>query len=51
MKHDPKFAAYTRPAGGWGSVQSLGRSLAREGVPVSGAKSSGIKINPAGSRA
>ena len=38
MKHDPKFAAYTRPAGGWGSVQSLGRSLARERVPVSGAR-------------
>jgi hypothetical protein len=38
MKHDPKFAAYTHPAGGWGSVQSLGRSLARERVPVSGAR-------------
>jgi molybdopterin-dependent oxidoreductase alpha subunit len=38
MKHDPKFTAYTHPAGGWGSVQSLGRSLARERVPVTGAR-------------
>ncbi len=38
MKHDPKFSAYTHPAGGWGSVQSLGRSLARERVPVSGTR-------------
>jgi molybdopterin-dependent oxidoreductase alpha subunit len=38
MKHDPKFSAYTHPAGGWGSVQSLGRSLTRERVPVSGAR-------------
>jgi len=38
MKRDPKFSAYTRPAGGWGSVQSLGRSLAREHVPFSGSR-------------
>jgi molybdopterin-dependent oxidoreductase alpha subunit len=38
MKHDPKFRAYTHPAGGWGSVQSLGRSLTRERVPVSGTR-------------
>lgn len=38
MKHDPKFSAYTHPAGGWGSVQSLGRSLAREHVPFSGTR-------------
>jgi molybdopterin-dependent oxidoreductase alpha subunit len=38
MKHDPKFASYTHPAGGWGSVQSLGRSLAREHVPLSGTR-------------
>jgi molybdopterin-dependent oxidoreductase alpha subunit len=38
MKHDPKFTAYTHPAGGWGSVQSLGRSLAREHVPLSGTR-------------
>jgi molybdopterin-dependent oxidoreductase alpha subunit len=38
MKHDPKFTPYTHPAGGWGSVQSLGRSLTRERVPVSGAR-------------
>src|ERR1043166_4420096 len=38
MKHEPKFAASTRPAGGWGSVQSLGRSLAREHVPFSGTR-------------
>ena len=35
MKHDPKFTSPTHPAGGWGSVQSLGRSLAREHVPLS----------------
>lgn len=38
MKHDPKFSVYTHPAGGWGSVQSLGRSLAREHVPFSGSR-------------
>ena len=38
MKHDPKFTPYTHPAGGWGSVQSLGRSLAREHVPFSGTR-------------
>ena len=36
MKHDPKFVSYNHPAGGWGSVQSLGRSLASEHVPFSG---------------
>jgi len=36
MKHDPKFFSYTHPAGGWGSVQSVGRSLTREQVPLSG---------------
>ena len=36
MKHQSKFAPYKHPAGGWGSVQSLGRSLAREHVPFSG---------------
>jgi hypothetical protein len=36
MKHDPKFTASTQPAGGWGSVQSLGRSLTQEQVPFSG---------------
>jgi molybdopterin-dependent oxidoreductase alpha subunit len=38
MKHQPKFTDYTHPAGGWGSVQSLGRSLAREHVPFSGSR-------------
>ena len=38
MKRPPSFSAYTSPAGGWGSVQSLGRSLARERVPVSGSR-------------
>jgi molybdopterin-dependent oxidoreductase alpha subunit len=38
MKHQPKFTPYTHPAGGWGSVQSLGRSLAREHVPFSGSR-------------
>lgn len=38
MKHDPKFSSYNHPAGGWGSVQSLGRSLGREHVPLSGSR-------------
>jgi anaerobic selenocysteine-containing dehydrogenase len=38
MTHDPKFTSSTHPAGGWGSVQSLGRSLAREHVPFSGSR-------------
>lgn len=38
MKHEPKTSTSTHPAGGWGSVQSLGRSLAREHVPLSGAR-------------
>jgi len=38
MKHDAKFTPSTRPAGGWGSVQSLGRSLTREHVPFSGTR-------------
>jgi molybdopterin-dependent oxidoreductase alpha subunit len=32
-----KFTNYSAPAGGWGSVQSVGRSLARDRVPVRGA--------------
>jgi hypothetical protein len=36
MKQEPKFSPYTHPAGGWGSVQSLGRSLSREHVPLRG---------------
>jgi len=38
MKHEPKFWSSTQPAGGWGSVQSLGRSLMREHIPLSGAR-------------
>ncbi|MBV8166162.1 MAG: FdhF/YdeP family oxidoreductase, partial [Alphaproteobacteria bacterium] len=38
MTRNRQFAAYTGPAGGWGSVHSLGRSLTRERVPVSGAR-------------
>jgi len=38
MNYRPKFTAYKHPAGGWGSVQSLGRSLAREHVPFSGTR-------------
>ncbi len=30
------FKPYRRPAGGWGSAQSLGNILAREAVPLSG---------------
>jgi anaerobic selenocysteine-containing dehydrogenase len=36
MTDDPKFFDNDHPAGGWGSVQSLGRSIAREGVPLKG---------------
>jgi hypothetical protein len=36
MKHELKFSPYTHAAGGWGSVQSLGRSLVREHVPLDG---------------
>jgi molybdopterin-dependent oxidoreductase alpha subunit len=33
-----KHKAYSSPAGGWGSVQSLARSLTRQFVPVSGSR-------------
>jgi len=33
-----KFTTYTHPSGGWGSVQSVGRSLLRERVPLKGAR-------------
>src|SRR5690348_3507347 len=36
MTDEPKFFDNEQPAGGWGSVQSLGRSLSREGVPFKG---------------
>src|SRR5579875_1181889 len=36
MKSKPEFKEYTAPSGGWGSVQSLGRSLVRDRVPVRG---------------
>lgn len=38
MRRKPKFTEYHHPAGGWGSVQSLGRSLLREHVPLSGTR-------------
>ena len=38
MKHKAKFKPYTRPAGGWGSVHSLGRSLTHERIPLSGTR-------------
>jgi len=38
MKHDKSFTAYTHPAGGWGSVHSLGRSLTHERVPLRGSR-------------
>jgi molybdopterin-dependent oxidoreductase alpha subunit len=38
MKRAASFTRYNKPAGGWGSVQSLGRSLARERVPLSGSR-------------
>ncbi len=37
MKRKPRITTYTHPAGGWGSVKSLGAILMRETVPVTGA--------------
>jgi hypothetical protein len=37
-KGEIEFEQYTHPAGGWGSVQSVARSLTGEHVPVSGAR-------------
>src|SRR5579872_6121268 len=48
MKHEPKFWSSTQPAGGWGSVQSLGRSLMREHIPLSGARSLAHQNKPDG---
>ncbi|HEV2673319.1 MAG TPA: FdhF/YdeP family oxidoreductase [Aliidongia sp.] len=36
MCAEPSFTPYDAPAGGWGSVRSLFRNLAREHVPASG---------------
>jgi molybdopterin-dependent oxidoreductase alpha subunit len=36
VSDDPQFTDYEHPAGGWGSVQSLGRSLTHEQVPFKG---------------
>jgi molybdopterin-dependent oxidoreductase alpha subunit len=38
MKRKVRFSIYKRPAGGWGSVQSLRRSLARERVLLKGSR-------------
>ena len=38
MKPPYKFKPYTHPAGGWGSLHSVGRSLTHERVPFSGAR-------------
>jgi len=38
MKHEKSFTAYTHPAGGWGSVDSLGHSLTHERVPLRGSR-------------
>ena len=37
-KRKIEFKQYTHPAGGWGSVQSVVRSLTGEHVPISGAR-------------
>ena len=37
MTDAPSVKPYKGPAGGWGSVRSLGAILSKEGVPVSGA--------------
>src|SRR6185437_15163659 len=36
MKSKPEFKEYKAPSGGWGSVQSVGRSLAGGRVPLRG---------------
>jgi molybdopterin-dependent oxidoreductase alpha subunit len=38
MSAEPKVHPYKGPAGGWGSVRSLAKSLMREHVPVSGSR-------------
>ncbi|HEX3859419.1 MAG TPA: FdhF/YdeP family oxidoreductase [Pseudolabrys sp.] len=35
MSAEPKVEPYTGPAGGWGSVRSLAKSLTREHIPIS----------------
>lgn len=37
-KRSGHFHAYEAPAGGWGSVQSLARTLTRQRIPLSGAR-------------
>jgi molybdopterin-dependent oxidoreductase alpha subunit len=37
LRHEPEFTRYEAPAGGWGSVKSLARSLVRERSPTSAA--------------
>ena len=37
MASKPTIKPYTAPSGGWGSINSLGNILAREGIPISGA--------------
>jgi hypothetical protein len=34
----PRFSAYTHPAGGWGLVQSVARSLTHEHMPFRGSR-------------
>jgi molybdopterin-dependent oxidoreductase alpha subunit len=38
MRHENRFPLYAHPAGGWGSVHSVGRSLTHERVPLSGSR-------------
>jgi hypothetical protein len=38
MQRQSRFSTYKGPAGGWGSVGSLRRSLTQEHVPVSGSR-------------
>ena len=38
MKDQDWIAPYAAPAGGWGSVQSLAKSLVREHIPISGSR-------------
>src|ERR1700749_1011788 len=38
MKNELKVKPFTGPAGGWGSVRSLAKSLTKEHIPVSGSR-------------
>lgn len=48
MDRKPSFKPYNRPAGGWGSAQSVQNILRREGAPVSTALALALQNKPNG---